>query len=316
MSDKSIRRLPLLPLRGLTIFPYMILHFDVGRSRSIAALEAAMVNDQEIILVTQKDTKIDEPETEDIFEVGTISRIKQLLKLPGETIRVLVEGLERGRILEYTKEEPYYEVDITTPLLYEGEEIELQLEAISRSVLSSFDDYVRLSNKISPETQLTVNNLEDQNQLADLVAANILVRTEDKQKVLDAFHPVERLETLYDILIREIEILQIENKINLRVKKQVDKVQREYYLREQLKAIQKELGESDGLAGEIEDYEEKIEKADLPEEANEKAIKELNRLSRMMQGSAEGSVIRSYLDWILDLPWNGQPGFKKCSSYS
>ncbi len=304
MSDKSIRRLPLLPLRGLTIFPYMILHFDVGRSRSIAALEAAMVNDQEIILVTQKDTKIDEPETEDIFEVGTISRIKQLLKLPGETIRVLVEGLERGRILEYTKEEPYYEVDITTPLLYEGEEIELQLEAISRSVLSSFDDYVRLSNKISPETQLTVNNLEDQNQLADLVAANILVRTEDKQKVLDAFHPVERLETLYDILIREIEILQIENKINLRVKKQVDKVQREYYLREQLKAIQKELGESDGLAGEIEDYEEKIEKADLPEEANEKAIKELNRLSRMMQGSAEGSVIRSYLDWILDLPWN------------
>ncbi|HCS75598.1 MAG TPA: endopeptidase La [Clostridiales bacterium] len=304
MSDKSIRRLPLLPLRGLTIFPYMILHFDVGRSRSIAALEAAMVNDQKIILVTQKDTKIDEPETEDIFEVGTISRIKQLLKLPGETIRVLVEGLERGRILEYTKEEPYYEVDITTPLLYEGEEIELQLEAISRSVLSSFDDYVRLSNKISPETQLTVNNLEDQNQLADLVAANILVRTEDKQKVLDAFHPVERLETLYDILIREIEILQIENKINLRVKKQVDKVQREYYLREQLKAIQKELGESDGLAGEIEDYEEKIEKADLPEEANEKAIKELNRLSRMMQGSAEGSVIRSYLDWILDLPWN------------
>jgi ATP-dependent Lon protease len=304
MSDKNRRSLPLLPLRGLTIFPYMVLHFDVGRTRSIAALEAAMVNDQEIILVTQKDTKIDEPETDDIFEVGTISKIKQILKLPGETIRILVEGLERGKILEYTKEEPYYEVEIATPQEFEGEEIELQLEAISRSVLSSFEDYVKLSNKISPETLLTVNNLEDKNQLADLVAANILVRSEDKQKVLEAFHPVERLETLYDILIREIEILQIENKINLRVKKQVDKVQREYYLREQLKAIQKELGESDGLAGEIEEYEGKIEEANLPEEAKEKATKELNRLSKMMQGSAEGSVIRTYLDWILDLPWN------------
>ncbi|NLB42570.1 MAG: endopeptidase La, partial [Clostridiales bacterium] len=208
MNDKPIRSLPLLPLRGLTIFPYMVLHFDVGRTRSIAALEAALVNDQEIILVTQKDTKIDEPETDDVFEVGTVSKIKQLLKLPGETIRVLVEGLERGKILEYTKEEPYYEVEITTPQKYEGEEIELQLEAISRNILSSFEDYVKLSNKVSPETLLTVNNLEDQNQLADLLAASILVRSEDKQKVLEAFHPVERLEVLYDILIREIEILQ------------------------------------------------------------------------------------------------------------
>ena len=161
-----------------------------------------------------------------------------------------------------------------------------------------------MSNKISPETLLTVHNLEDPGSLADIIAANVLVRIEDKQKVLEAFHPVERLETLYDILIREIEILEIENKINRRVKKQVDKVQREYYLREQLKAIQKELGESEGVAGEIEAYEEKIEKANLPEEANEKAVRELNRLSKMGAGSAEGSVIRTYLDWILDLPWN------------
>ena len=210
--------------------------------------------------------------------MGTISKIKQLLKLPGETIRVLVEGLERGRILEYTKEEPYFEVVLSTPAHYDKTELELQIEAVSRNVLSSFEDYVKLSNKISPETLLTVNNLEDPERLADIIAANVLVRTEDKQKVLEAFHPVERLETLYDILIREIEILEIENKINLRVKKQVDKVQREYYLREQMKAIQRELGESDGIAGEIEEYQEKIENANLPEEVNEKAERELNRL--------------------------------------
>jgi ATP-dependent Lon protease len=304
MSDKPVKRLPMLPLRGLTIFPYLVLHFDVGRARSIAALEEAMVNNQEIFLVTQKDIKIEEPEIDDIYEVGTISKIKQLLKLPGETIRVLVEGLERAKILEYTKEEPFFEVVLATPVKYDKAELELQMEAVSRKVLSSFEDYVKLSNKISPETLLTVNNLEDPERLADVIAANVLVRTEDKQKVLEAFHPVERLETLYEIMIREIEILKIENKINLRVKKQVDKLQREYYLREQLKAIQKELGESDGIAGEIEEYQEKIEKADLPDEAHEKVIRELNRLSKMGPGSAEGTVIRTYLDWILDLPWN------------
>jgi len=304
MSDKPVKRLPMLPLRGLTIFPYLVLHFDVGRARSIAALEEAMVNNQEIFLVTQKDIKIDEPKIDDIYEVGTISKIKQLLKLPGETIRVLVEGIERGRILEYTKEEPFFEVVLATPVKYDKAELELQLEATSRKVLSSFEEYVRISNKISPETLLTVNNMEDPERLADVIAANILVRTEDKQKVLEAFHPVERLETLYEIMIREIEILKIENKINLRVKKQVDKLQREYYLREQLKAIQKELGESDGIAGEIEEYQDKIDNANLPEEAHEKAVRELNRLSKMGPGSAEGTVIRTYLDWILDLPWN------------
>jgi ATP-dependent Lon protease len=304
MSDEPVKRLPLLPLRGLTIFPYMVLHFDVGRPKSIAALEAAMVNDQEIFLITQKDIKLEDPEPDDLYEVGTISKIKQLLKLPGDTIRVLVEGIERAKILEFIKEDTHYEVELATPAKYDPNEIELELEAISRSVMSVFEDYVKLSNKISPETLLTVNTLEDPGRLADIIAANILVKTEDKQNVLDSFHPVERLEILYDILLREIEILEIEKKINQRVKKQVDKVQREYYLREQLKAIQKELGESDGLAGEIEEYEERIEKANLPEEAHEKATKELDRLSRMGPGSAEGSVIRTYLDWILDLPWH------------
>lgn len=306
MSNEDIKRLPLLPLRGLTIFPYMVLHFDVGRPKSIAALEAAMVNDQEIFLSSQVDSKIDEPNQNEIYEVGTIAKIKQMLKLPGDTIRVLVEGLERGKILDYVKDEPYYEVDLMTPIKYNYRDMELEMEAVARSVLSVFEKFVKLSSKVSPEILLTVTSLDDYDRLADIIAANTLVKTEDKQRVLEAFDPVDRLENLYEILTREIEILEIENKINLRVRRQIDKVQREYYLREQIKAIQKELGESDGISEEVKEYQEKIEKANLPEEALEKANKELDRLARMGQGSAEGSVIRTYLDWITDLPWDIQ----------
>lgn len=306
MSNEDIKRLPLLPLRGLTIFPYMVLHFDVGRPKSIAALEAAMVNDQEIFLSSQVDSKIDEPNQNEIYEVGTIAKIKQMLKLPGDTIRVLVEGLERGKILDYVKDEPYYEVDLMTPIKYNYRDMELEIEAVARSVLSVFEKFVKLSSKVSPEILLTVTSLDDYDRLADIIAANTLVKTEDKQRVLEAFDPVDRLENLYEILTREIEILEIENKINLRVRRQIDKVQREYYLREQIKAIQKELGESDGISEEVKEYQEKIEKANLPEEALEKANKELDRLARMGQGSAEGSVIRTYLDWITDLPWDIQ----------
>jgi ATP-dependent Lon protease len=306
VSNEDIKRLPLLPLRGLTIFPYMVLHFDVGRPKSIAALEAAMVNDQEIFLSSQVDSKIDEPDQNEIYEVGTIAKIKQMLKLPGDTIRVLVEGLERGKILDYVKDEPYYEVDLITPIKYNYRDMELEMEAVARSVLSVFEKFVKLSSKVSPEILLTVTSLDDYDRLADIIAANTLVKTEDKQRVLEAFDPVDRLENLYEILTREIEILEIENKINLRVRRQIDKVQREYYLREQIKAIQKELGESDGISEEVKEYQEKIEKANLPEEALEKANKELDRLARMGQGSAEGSVIRTYLDWITDLPWDIQ----------
>lgn len=284
----------------------MVLHFDVGRPKSIAALEAAMVNDQEIFLSSQVDSKIDEPDQNEIYEVGTIAKIKQMLKLPGDTIRVLVEGLERGKILDYVKDEPYYEVDLMTPIKYNYRDMELEMEAVARSVLSVFEKFVKLSSKVSPEILLTVTSLDDYDRLADIIAANTLVKTEDKQRVLEAFDPVDRLENLYEILTREIEILEIENKINLRVRRQIDKVQREYYLREQIKAIQKELGESDGISEEVKEYQEKIEKANLPEEALEKANKELDRLARMGQGSAEGSVIRTYLDWITDLPWDIQ----------
>jgi len=301
----NLRRIPCLPLRGLAVFPYMVLHFDVGREKSIAALEKAMIEDQELFLVTQKDAKDDDPGFDDIYHVGTVSKVKQLLKLPGDTIRVLVEGIRRGRIVELISEEPYFEVDIEEEEDIQDDEIvTLEQEALMRSLLDVFEDYVKLGSKVSPETLISVNSVENPGQLADIIAANILVKMEDKQNILEAFDIQDRLEKLYDILVKEIQILEVERRINQRVKKQVDKLQREYYLREQLKAIQKELGERDGVTDEIEEYQRKIEEAELPKEAYDKAMKELDRLSKMPPGSAEVGVIRTYLDWIVELPWN------------
>ncbi len=303
-AGKKLRRIPCLPLRGLTVFPYMVLHFDVGRQKSIAALEEAMINDQELLLVTQKDAKMDDPGFDDIYHVGTVSKIKQLLKLPGDTIRVLVEGLRRGRIIECISTDPYFEVKIEEIEETDPEPGNLEQEALMRSMLDIFEDYVKLGNRVSPDTLISVNAVEKPGQLADIIAANVLVKIEDKQSILEAFDPRDRLEKLYGILTREIQILEIERKINQRVKKQIDKLQREYYLREQLKAIQKELGEKDGIGEEVDEYRRKIEEAQLPEEAYEKAMKELDRLSRMPQGSPEIGIIRTYLDWLVELPWN------------
>jgi len=306
VDEQKIRKkqLPLLALRGLAVFPYMVLHFDVGREKSIAALEKAMVDDQEIFLVAQKDMKVEDPEIDDIYSVGTVSKIKQLLKLPGDSIRVLVEGLNRGRIIEYTKTEPYYEVVIEEVVDEKDETTALEQEAMIRMMLKEFEEYVRLSNKVSPDTLVSVNAVEDAGQLADIIAANVLVKVDDKQEILEAFDPIKRLEKLYNIINREIQVLEIEKKISSRVRKQIDKVQREYYLREQLKAIKQELGENEEITEEIEEYERKIEKAGLPDEAYEKAMKELDRLYKMPPTAPEGAIIRTYLDWILDLPWN------------
>ena len=243
MSYENIktRKLPLLPLRGLTVFPYMVLHFDVGRQKSVAALENAMVNNQEIFLVTQKEPEIEEPDKNNLYQVGTVSRIKQLLKLPGDTIRVLVEGVNRGRIVKFLDESDFFQVEIEEQQ-NEERDTDIQGEALMRTVMNAFEDYIKLSNKISPDTLVSVNTVEDIGQFADVVAANILVKNKDKQEVLEAFNPMDRLEILYEFLEKEIQILKIEKKINLRVKKQIDKVQKEYYLREQMKAIQKELG--------------------------------------------------------------------------
>lgn len=296
--------LPLLPLRGLTVFPYMILHFDVGRTKSIKALEEAMVNNQLIFLVSQKDVKTDDPTEDDVYNIGTVSRVKQLLKLPGDTIRVLVEGISRAEIKSIIHMEPFIMSEVVEKITLEPEYDKIEVEALIRKVHSVFEDYFQLSNKISSETMISVMAIEDPGQLADVIAANIILKQEDKQEILEQFDVVKRLERLIVILSREIEVLEVEKNINARVKSQIDKNQKEYYLREQLKAIQTELGDRDGVTAEAEEYKEKIEAAGMPEEVEKKALKEVDRLLKIPTGSAEGSVVRNYLDWLLDLPWN------------
>ncbi|KNY27100.1 endopeptidase La [Pseudobacteroides cellulosolvens] len=305
-SKKVIKKhiLPLLPLRGLTVFPYMILHFDVGRVKSIKALEEAMINNQLIFLVTQKEAKNDSPGEEDVYNVGTISKVKQLLKLPGDTIRVLVEGVSRAEITEFTQNEPFFAAEVEEQIYVNDDKQSVEIEALKRRVLSAFEDYVGLSNKISPETVLSITTIEDPGQLSDMVASNIFLKVEQKQEILNEFDPKIRLEKILEILLKEMEILEIEKNINTKVRKQIDKMQKEYYLREQLKAIQSELGDKEGVTGEVEEYKEKLKKAEFPEEVEKKVLKELDRLLKMQSGSAEGSVIRTYLDWVFDLPWN------------
>ena len=301
--EKEIKEFPLIPLRGITIFPYMVLHFDVGREKSIQALEEAMLNGQEIFLVTQKDAKTEEPDIEDIFDVGTVCNIKQLLKLPGDTVRVLVEGENRAKIVRYVQTEPYFKADIE--VLHEAECVEdNKCEALVRKIKDSFDEYIKLSGAMPTEALITLDDIESPGRLSDIVASYLMLKQDKKQELLEAFNVTDRLEKLLVIINNEIEILKLEKKIGVRVKTKIDKVQKEYYLREQLKAIQEELGEDDNEQKEVNKYKNKINKAKLPKAVKEKALYELDRLKNTGGYSAEGNVIRSYLDWILDLPWN------------
>lgn len=302
-KEVSTRELPLIPLRGLTVFPYMVLHFDVGRERSINALEEAMVNDQLIFLASQREAEVNLPSADDFYQVGTISKIKQMLKLPGDTIRVLVEGINRARIKEIIQEDPYFKVVVEEEIHDSEIEVTRDLEALMRSVLEAFEKYIEVSDKISPDVMLTVSEIDMPGRLADTIAANISLKQTHKQEVLEAFDPTERLEALYRILLEEIEILQIEQKINSRVKRQISKVQKEYYLREQLKAIQKELGEDEGIVEEADNFRQKLQKLKFPKEIHEKVEREIQRLERLPASSAETGVIRNYIDWILSLPW-------------
>ncbi len=308
MIDKKVRKyeLPLIPLRGISVFPYMVLHFDVGREKSINALEEAMVNDQLIFLTTQKEAEKDFPTTEDFYQVGTISKIKQMLKLPGDAIRVLVEGISRGKVQKVVQEEPYFKCQIEEELYEEEIIMDKELEAFMRTTIQAFENYVSLSNRISPEVLVSIASIEEPGRLADVIGSHMMLKIEQKQEILEAFNPKDRLEVLYTILLEEIEILEIEKNINIRVKKQINKVQKEYYLKEQLKAIQEELGEDANVAEEVENYKEKITKIKLPKKVEEKAMKEIGRLYKLPPGSAESGVIRSYIDWILDLPWHKQ----------
>lgn len=296
------RELPLLPLRGILVFPYMVIHLDVGRERSIAAIDEAMLGDRIVLLTSQKETEIDSPTADDIYGVGTLAEIKQLLKLPGGTMRVLVEGISRGRIEDYLQEEPYFKVVIEEQPEQESGAT-ADLEALRRGVAHQFEEYAKLSKKVPTETLGTVLAVEEPGRLADIVASHLNLKVVDKQTILDAFDVEERLERLTELIMREIEILELERRIGLRVRKQMEKAQKEYYLREQMKAIQKELGDKDERQVEADEYREKIAKAKLTKEIEEKALKEVERLEKMPPASAEGTVVRTYLDWIVALPW-------------
>ncbi|MDZ4132277.1 MAG: endopeptidase La, partial [Dethiobacteria bacterium] len=300
MSKKE--KLSVLPLRGVLVFPNRVLHLDVGRERSITALEKAMLDNSQILLVTQKDAKIDEPGLEDLYAVGTVARIKQMIKLPGGTIRVLVEGLTRAKVVELFTEELQLEAE--AEIIEDETKKTAEVEAQMRSVLYSFEQYIKVSRKVPPETLATVSDIEEPGRFTDVIASHLSMKLNQKQEILEAIDPKERLEKLNEILSREIEIVEIERRINLRVRKQMEKTQKEYYLREQMKAIQKELGEKDERMAEAEEYREKIAEAGLPEEVEEKALKEVERLEKMPPAAAEGIVIRTYLDWLLELPWS------------
>ena len=297
------RELPLLPLRGILVFPYMVIHLDVGRERSMAAIDEAMLGDRMILLATQKETEIDSPNPDDIYSIGTLAEIKQLLKLPGGTMRVLVEGMNRGRIVEYLDEEPYFKVRVEEVSDDEQEET-ATLDALKRGVIHQFEEYAKLSKKVPQETITTVLGVDEPGRLADIVASHLNLKIPDKQNILEAISIAERLERLTELIMREIEILELERRISLRVRKQMEKAQKEYYLREQMKAIQKELGDKDERQAEADEYREKVANAKLPKEVEEKAIQEIERLEKMPQASAEGTVVRTYLDWILALPWS------------
>ncbi|SHH84808.1 endopeptidase La [Clostridium grantii] len=301
--ENRIEKMPLIPLRGLIIFPQMVLHFDVGREKSLLALDEAMLKEQKIFLTSQKDAKVEDPEKSDIKEIGTVCNIKQILKLPGNNVRVLVEGEERARLLEITENEPFLmaEVQIIEDAKYEDDK---NCEALMRAVKRTFKEYLKISNGGSTDTLFTLDDIDEPGYLSDIVSGYIELKEAVKQEILEAIDVLDRLEKILIILKNEIEILKVEKKIGLKVKNKIDKSQREYFLREQLKAIEEELGENEDDKKEINEYKEKIEEAKLPKEIKEKALYELNRLSKMGNYSSESGVIRTYLDLVISLPWN------------
>lgn len=298
----KVRRLPLLPLRGLLVYPSMVLHLDVGREKSVKALERAMVDDSMILLCSQSEINIEEPAKEDIYRIGTIAKVRQMLKLPNGTIRVLVEGVLRAEIVEYLVNDEYYEV--TAKELPEQEITDPEIDALMRSVLSQFEHYINLSKKVTPETLAAVSDIDEPGRLADVICSHLSLKIKDKQEILETVDVRERLEKMLNILNNEREVLELERKISQRVKKQMEKTQKEYYLREQMKAIQKELGDKEGRAGEVDDLRNQLTEAELPEKVREKVEKEIDRLEKMPATSAEGGVIRNYIDWLLGLPWS------------
>ena len=302
MADETKRSIPLLPLRGLLVYPTMVLHLDVGREKSVQALEQSMMNDHMIFLATQRDISIDEPDEEEIFPFGTYTKIKQMLKLPNGTIRVLVEGIQRARIIEYNDMDDY--TSVTIERIDEDTEKDVEDEALMRTLLDHFDQYIKISKKISAETFAAVTDIEEPGRMADIVASHLPLKLKDKQEVLETIDVKARLNKVIDLIHNEKEVLEIEKKIGQRVKRSMERTQKEYYLREQMKAIQKELGDKEGKTGEVQKLTDKIEEAGMPDHVKETAFRELNRYEKIPSSSAESSVIRNYIEWLISLPWN------------
>ncbi len=299
---------PVLPLRDIVVFPHMIVPLFVGREKSIRALEEVMKNDALIMLATQKNASDDDPNPDSIYETGTLASVLQLLKLPDGTVKVLVEGLERARVQKYTDRQEYYEATATA--LADTDATSVEAEALARSVVSDFESYVKLNKKISAEVVGVVQAITDFAKLGDTVASHLAVKIADRQGILETLSVTARLEKVLGLMESEISVLQVEKRIRSRVKRQMEKTQREYYLNEQMKAIQKELGDDEGR-DELADLEEKIAKTKLSKEAREKAQHELKKLRQMSPMSAEATVVRNYLDWLLSIPWNKKSKVKK-----
>ncbi|MCI9597639.1 MAG: endopeptidase La [Firmicutes bacterium] len=300
---ETVLSLPMIPLRGLTVFPNMVLHFDIGREKSINALEKAMVQNQYIFLSAQKDENTDLPTSEDFYHIGTVGKIKQMLKLPGDSIRVLVEGVCRGHIDEVISEVPYFKCAVTKIEDEVPEELSPKTEALMRTTLNSFDEYLSVNQKLAPEILPTVAGIEEPGRFADLIGSHLDIKLEDKQTLLETINIDQRLEKVNEFLVREIEILNIEQDITTKVKTQLNKNQREYYLREQMRAIQEELGISEDVEDEIEDWMQQLEKLKLDKKIRDKVEKEIKRFGRMQPSSAEASVSRTYIETIVGLPW-------------
>lgn len=292
---------PVLPLRDIVVFPHMIVPLFVGRDKSVRALEDVMKEDKKILLVAQKNAAQDDPEKGDIYSIGTVSTVLQLLKLPDGTVKVLVEGGERARIVDYEDNPDFFQVQ--AEIIPETGSDSPELEALSRSVVSQFEGYIKLNKKIPPEALVSVNQIEEPSKLADTVASHLALKIPEKQELLEIESVTGRLEKVYSYMESEIGVLQVEKKIRSRVKNQMEKTQREYYLNEQLKAIQKELGETEEGKDEAGELEDRIKKTKLSKEAREKSEAELKKLKSMSPMSAEATVVRNYLDWMLSIPW-------------
>ena len=308
MTEKT-STYPVLPLRDIVVFPHMIVPLFVGREKSINALEDVMQEDKQVFLATQKNAGVDDPSYDDVFEIGTIGTILQLLKLPDGTVKVLVEGMQRAKIKKYLDNDKFFEAEAER--IDDGGEDSQEQKALTRAVVTQFEQYIKLNKKIPPEVLVSVNQIDDASKLADTIASHIAVKIKEKQELLELSSVSERLEKIFSHMEGEIGVLQVEKRIRNRVKRQMEKTQREYYLNEQMKAIQKELGDNEDGGDELAELSEKIAKTKFSKEAREKATAELKKLRNMSQMSAEATVVRNYLDWMLSIPWKKRSRVKK-----